>query len=130
MLGGGRRIGVRREPKMRNPDRPGILRSVLAVLTAGIVVVGCAATTPAGAGSLPSAGISLTPRGTTSSEPVRAGSRTSLQRIPGALVSADGLDITSTGEGGGEVASLVLSARETSRTVTLSLAATPAICPC
>lgn len=114
---------------MRNPDRAGILGSVLAAVIAVIVTAGCAATTPTATLSSPSAGSSLTPRGTTSSQPAGAPKAT-LERIPGALVSADGLDITSTGEGGGEVAALALSAHETSTTVTLSLTATPAHCPC
>jgi hypothetical protein len=115
---------------MRNPDRAGILRSVLAAVIAVIIVAGCAATTPTATRSSPSAGSSFTPHGTTSPQPASAAPKATLERIPGALVSADGLDITSTGEGGGEIASLALSARETSTAVTLSLAAPPATCPC
>jgi hypothetical protein len=115
---------------VRNPDRAGTLCSVLAVVIAAMIVAGCAATTPPAKGSSPATGSSFTPRGTTSSEAARAPSPATLERIPGALVSADGLHITSTGEGGGEIASLALSARETSTAVTLSLAATPATCPC
>jgi hypothetical protein len=112
---------------MWNPDRAGILRSVLALAIAVIALAGCAATSPAAKGSSPSVGSSLTPRGTTSS---KAASAATLERLPGALISADGLHLTSTGEGGGEIASLALSARETPTAVTLSLAATPATCPC
>ncbi len=115
---------------MRNPDRAGTLCSILAVAIAVIVLAGCAATTPAATGSSHSVGSSLTARDTTSSEAASTASKATLEHIPGALISADGLHLTSTGEGGGEIASLALSARETSTAVTLSLAATPATCPC
>lgn len=52
------------------------------------------------------------------------------QKIPAALVSADGLHITTTGRGGGAVASITLSAAESSTRVTLSMIAVPARCPC
>ena len=52
------------------------------------------------------------------------------QKIPAALVSADGLRVTTTGRGGGAVASITLSAAESSTTVTLSMTAVPAQCPC
>ncbi len=53
-----------------------------------------------------------------------------LQDIPAALVSADGRQVTVTGEGGGFVASLSLVAQETAKAVKLSLLAVPARCPC
>jgi hypothetical protein len=53
-----------------------------------------------------------------------------LQTIPAALVSADGLNITTEGRGGGEVRTLSLAAHESATVVTLSLEAVPASCPC
>lgn len=97
----------------------GLRSGTVAVVAALATAVACAPGGSLGAGNASSA---------SSSSAVVA--RGTPQRIPAALVSADGLRITTTGRGGGAVASISLTARESATTVVLSLTAVPNRCPC